>query len=215
MKRTLCLLAAVGIAHGAHAQEAADPATPAAESTVEAPPPAAAQPPAAKPAAKPKPKAGAPKAERSVDGPTPLGDRVATIGVLDKLNGNTQAFTLKPGDTARFGRLTIALKACEATAPWEQPEEHGAFAQVFETTRAGKTQRVFSGWLFANSPALNPFVSKDYDVWVRNCAMRFPDSGPETISASQVGLSSGKAAKAASTAKKSARRDTASASNAL
>jgi len=104
-------------------------------------------------------------------------DRTATIGLLNKRNNIAQDLMMKPGETRRVGDVIIALKACERTAPWEMPQETGAFVQVF-VQPAGDDQasfgRVFSGWLFKESPSLNVVEHPIYDVWVKDCAMRFP-----------------------------------------
>jgi len=107
---------------------------------------------------------------------TPMKDRVATIGLLNKRNNIAQDLTLKPGETRRFGDVVVALKACERTAPWEMPQETGAFLQVFiQQARGGQGfAKVFSGWLFRESPSLNVVEHPIYDVWVKDCAMRFP-----------------------------------------
>jgi hypothetical protein len=65
------------------------------------------------------------------------------------------------------------------TAPWERPQEVGAFVQVFVQERASVSDplvwhKVFSGWLFKNSPSLNVVEHPVYDVWVKDCAMKFP-----------------------------------------
>lgn len=108
---------------------------------------------------------------------TPMKDRTATIGLLNKRNNIAQDLTMKPGETRRIGDVIIALKACERTAPWEMPQETGAFVQVF-VQQSGNDQapfgRVFSGWLFKESPSLNVVEHPIYDVWVKDCAMRFP-----------------------------------------
>ena len=103
-------------------------------------------------------------------------DRVATIGLLNKRNNISQDLELKPGETRRFGDVIVALKACERTAPWEMPQETGAFVQVFVQPSRGAQgfNRVFSGWLFRESPSLNVVEHPIYDVWVKDCAMRFP-----------------------------------------
>lgn len=183
---------------------------------------AAAQPANAPPAARARPpKAVAPapaKPDRAAPGLTPLGDRVATMAALDKLTGETRAFTMRPGDQVQFGRLTIRLAACETTPPWDPRPETGAFAQVFErAARGAQVQRVFSGWLFANSPGLHPFENDAYDVWVRSCAMRFPETGPETVAAGSLGGGEGErgGSPRASRAKKSAPRVTAVDNSAL
>lgn len=107
---------------------------------------------------------------------TPMKDRVATIGLLNKRNNISRDLTLKPGETRRIGDVIVALKACERTAPWEMPQETGAFLQVFvQPSRGGQGfVKVFSGWLFRESPSLNVVEHPIYDVWVKDCAMSFP-----------------------------------------
>lgn len=152
--------------------------------------PAAAQPaPAAEPARAPTP--AAPKAAPAKL-PTPNAERVLVIGVLDKVSSETRDLTLKPGETVRFGKLRIAARTCEASPPWQRPHT-GAFLQIDGPVRDNTMKRLFSGWLFAESPSLNSFDNERYDVWVRSCAMRFPETGPRTI---VVGKSSGSASSA-------------------
>ncbi len=154
--------------------------------------PAAAQPaPATEPAPTPASAPSAPKAA-PVKLPTPNAERVLVIGVLDKVSSETRDLTLKPGETVRFGKLRIAARTCEASPPWQRPHT-GAFLQIDGPTRDNSMKRLFSGWLFAESPSLNSFDNERYDVWVRSCAMRFPETGPRTI---VVGKSSGSASSA-------------------
>ena len=120
-------------------------------------------------------------AARMVDeqGVTPLAERVATIGLLNKRNNLTRDLKLKPGESLRIDNVIVKLAACEKTAPWEDPPETGAFVQVFVEERATVREKlawrkVFSGWLFRNAPSLNVVEHPVYDVWVKDCAMRFP-----------------------------------------
>lgn len=110
---------------------------------------------------------------------TPNKDRIATIGLLNKRNNITRDIVLKVGQSRRVGNVVMRLQSCERTAPWEMPEETGAFVQVYveepPSPGADKVWRkVFSGWLFKNSPALNVVEHPIYDVWVKACAMNFP-----------------------------------------
>ena len=107
---------------------------------------------------------------------TPLEDRVATIGLLNKRNNETQDLELSPGQQQRVGDVIIRLASCERTAPWEMPQETGAFVQVLVRERGTQNdfRRVFSGWLFKNSPSLNVVEHPIYDVWIKDCAMEFP-----------------------------------------
>jgi hypothetical protein len=116
---------------------------------------------------------------RDEKGVTPLAERVATIGLLNKRNNLTRDLKLRPGEARRVDNVIVKLAACERTAPWEDPPETGAFVQVFveDYTGANRSlawQKVFSGWLFKNAPSLNVVEHPVYDVWVKDCAMRFP-----------------------------------------
>lgn len=147
------------------------------------------------PAPKPKP----------VAQPTPMAQRVVTFSVLNKNNSRTRDFRVRPGQAIAFERLTIRVRACEATPPWERPWS-GAFLQVDDRPpRQQAAKRVFSGWLFAESPSINSFDHPVYDVWVKSCAMSFPEIGPDTIVAGRASSS----AASASSAKKSASTDSA------
>jgi hypothetical protein len=148
----------------------------------------------------------APSQPKPVDQPTPMAQRVITFSVLNKNNGQTRDFRVRPGTTLTYGRLTIRARACEATPPWERPWS-GAFLQIDDRPKRGAAQRVFSGWLFAESPSINSFDHPVYDVWVKSCAMSFPESGPDTIVAGRASP-----AARASSAKKSPSTDSASSS---
>lgn len=107
---------------------------------------------------------------------TPMAERVAIIGLLNKRNNLTQDLEMKPGEARRVGDVIVRMEACERTAPWEMPKETGAFVQVLvqEARQQGQFRRVFSGWLFKNSPSLNVVEHPIYDVWVKDCVMEFP-----------------------------------------
>lgn len=108
-------------------------------------------------------------------GATPMEERVAVLGLLNKRNNVTEEIELKPGENRAVGPVIISLSACERTAPWELPQEAGAFVQVDIQERGqGQHRRVFSGWLFRESPSLNVVEHPIYDVWVKDCTMSFP-----------------------------------------
>lgn len=116
--------------------------------------------------------------ETDVDA-TPLAERVATLGLLNKRNNISRDIEIKPGEARRIDDVIIRLASCERTAPWEEPAETGAFVQVLVNERPDADSdaqwlRIFSGWLFKNNPGLNVVEHPVYDVWVKDCAMRFP-----------------------------------------
>lgn len=110
---------------------------------------------------------------------TPMAERVATIAFLNKRNGETRDLEMKPGESRRIGDAIVRLSACERTAPWEPVPETGAFVQLLVQHRETRSsdpvwKRVFSGWVFKESPSLNVVEHPIYDVWVKNCAMEYP-----------------------------------------
>ncbi len=156
------------------------------------------------PADEAKPAAHAPAAAAApvVKVETPMADRVAVLGVLNKRNGLWRDVTLKPGEAIRLGDLVVRLRACEETAPWEPEKLTGAFVQADVRGRDAHWRRIFSGWLYKESPSLNVVEHQVYDVWPKSCTMRHPDVGPDTVSAA-----SEAAAAPRSSAKKSAEPD--------
>ena len=107
-------------------------------------------------------------------GVTPMADRVAVIALLNKRNGIVRDFTLKPGQAIRAKDVVIRLRACDSTAPWEAERFTGAFVQLDVRRSDSNWGRVFSGWVYKESPSLNVVEHPVYDVWVRSCAMSWP-----------------------------------------
>lgn len=114
----------------------------------------------------------------STAGVTPMAERVAVIGVLNKRNGIVRDVAMRPGQSGRWKDLIVRLRACEKTAPWEMERLTGAFVQVDVQRPDQSWGRVFSGWLFKESPSLNVVEHPVYDVWVKSCEMTFPAGQP-------------------------------------
>lgn len=111
---------------------------------------------------------------------TPMAQRVAVIGFLNKRNGLTRDFQMKPGDNFRVADgVIIRLRACDKTAPWEPDPYTGAFVQVDVQNADNKWGRVFSGWLYKESPSLNVVEHPIYDVWVKDCKMSHGEPPPD------------------------------------
>ena len=151
--------------------------------------------------------AGAPVVESQYG--TPVKDRVATLGLLNKRNNLSQDVVLKVGEAKRIGNVIVKLATCERTLPWETQQETGAFVQVFVEERERADQplawhKVFSGWLFKNSPALSVVQHPVYDVWVKDCAMKFPGEEDSPAPAASSSSAANPAGSAAPSAKPSA-----------
>ena len=118
-----------------------------------------------------------PRAAAEQPGVTPMAERVAVIGLLNKRNGIVRDLRMRPGQAMRVKDVVVRLRACETTAPWEAENLTGAFVQVDRLQPNGQWVRRFSGWLYRESPSLNVVEDPVYDVWPKSCAMSWP-AGP-------------------------------------
>lgn len=131
-------------------------------------------------------------------GATPMAERVAVIGFLNKRNGEGRDLTLRPGQAVRIGDAIVRLRACETTAPWEVQQLTGAFLQLDVRGADGQFRRVFSGWVYKETPSLNVVEHPIYDVWPKSCAMTHPEGG-EAAPASRPGAASSRSSASNST----------------
>ena len=118
-----------------------------------------------------------PRASSEQPGVTPMAQRVAVLGLLNKRNGIVRDLTLRPGQAMRVKDVVVRLRACETSAPWEIEKLTGAFVQVDRLRSDGQWVRRFSGWLYKESPSLNVVEDSVYDVWPKSCTMSWP-GGP-------------------------------------
>ena len=135
-----------------------------------------------------------PRAAGDLPGVTPMAQRVAVLGLLNKRNGIVRDLTLKPGQAIRVKDVTVRLRACETTAPWEAEKLTGAFVQMDVKRPDGQWVRRFSGWLYKESPSLNVVEDPVYDVWPKSCAMSWP-AGPDAPAAPSASSSRSSASK--------------------
>ena len=90
------------------------------------------------------------------------------LQTLDKITARTNTFDAKVGDTIKFGSIYIKIQACKKSSPIDDPEA-ASFLQIWEVDTNKKSQWVFSGWMFASSPALSSMDHPIYDVWLIDC----------------------------------------------
>ena len=104
-----------------------------------------------------------------------IAEPVAALQGLDKITARVSDFDARIGQPVRFGNLSIRVRACEKNPP-EEPPESAAFLEI-DTIRPGQAAvREFSGWMFAQSPALASLEDPVYDVIVLDC--KAPSGSP-------------------------------------
>jgi hypothetical protein len=96
-------------------------------------------------------------------------NQTAIFAALDKVTARIRRLEAPLGKTEEFGTLRITARACYSRAPTETPKT-STFVEIDEMQRDGKVKRIFSGWMFAESPGLNALQHPVFDLWLTDCA---------------------------------------------
>lgn len=91
-----------------------------------------------------------------------------TLKGLDKQTARVFFIDAPIGKTIEFGNLRVLVHRCEKT-PLEDREESMAFLTISEESQKGEPKNLFSGWMFASSPALSCLDHPVYDIWIKEC----------------------------------------------
>jgi hypothetical protein len=94
--------------------------------------------------------------------------RMALLRGLDKITGRATEINAPVGVPVRFGTLTLTVRYCY-TVPPEEPPETTVFLQIDDNPPSAPPKRMFSGWMFASTPALSALEHPTYDVWAITC----------------------------------------------
>jgi hypothetical protein len=112
-----------------------------------------------------------------------LENPVAEFAGIDKITGRITTFDVYVNETVQFGALQVTPKVCYSRDETEA-QKIDAFIEVDEITLDRKIRRIFSGWMFADSPALNAVEHPIYDVWLTGCKVQSevpPPPGVEAV----------------------------------
>ena len=109
-----------------------------------------------------------------------IDNAVAVFAALDKVTAKISRLEVPLNQTATFGALKITPRVCYSRAPTEPPKTT-SFVEVEETQLDGKEKRIFSGWMFADSPGLNAVEHPVFDVWLTDCSQPQRQVGPRPV----------------------------------
>lgn len=110
---------------------------------------------------------------------------IAVLQGLDKTTARVSKFDAPVDQSVRFGTLVITVRACVKKPPEEEPNT-AAFL-VIDEVRPGdangvESKRVFSGWMFASSPAISALEDPIYDINVLDCRADTTSTPPKPSS---------------------------------
>lgn len=113
---------------------------------------------------------------------------IAVFSGLDKITGRIISFEAAIDETVQFGSLQLTSRVCYTRPPTESPNTT-SFIEVDELSLDGALSRIFTGWIYANSPGLNAIEHPVYDIWLVDCrtvaqaaseAALADEAGPDT-----------------------------------
>ncbi len=105
-------------------------------------------------------------------------NRVAVFSGIDKITGRIITFDVYIDETVQFGALQVTPRVCYSRDETQAPKTT-TFVEVDEITLDRKIRRIFTGWMFADSPGLNAVDHAVYDVWLTECRMDSAVPSPE------------------------------------
>lgn len=111
-----------------------------------------------------------------------IANPVAEFTGVDKITGRIITFDVYIDETVQFGALQVTPRVCYSRPKEEEPKTD-SFVEVDEITLDRKIRRIFTGWMFAESPGLNAVEHAVYDVWLKNCKQKSDVPPPDTAKA--------------------------------
>jgi hypothetical protein len=97
-----------------------------------------------------------------------IANPVAIFAGLDKITGTITTFEVPIDGNKQFGSLVVRPRTCFSRPPEEEPKTT-SFVEVEEVGADKMAKRIFTGWMFAESPGLNAVEHPVYDVWLTGC----------------------------------------------
>jgi hypothetical protein len=100
-------------------------------------------------------------------------NQTAVFAALDKVTGRISHLEIPINQTVQFGALKVTPRVCDTRPPTEAPHT-ASFVEVDEIKLTGEVERIFTGWMFADSPGLHAVEHPVFDVWLTNCKTNEP-----------------------------------------
>jgi hypothetical protein len=123
-------------------------------------------------------------AKPAVDPKARIKSPVAEFSGTDKITGRLVSFDVYMNETVQFGALQVTPRVCYSSPEGVEPKTD-AFVEIDEITLDRKIRRIFTGWMFAQSPGLNAVEHPVYDVWLTACKQKTDVPPPQDDSAAK------------------------------
>lgn len=105
-------------------------------------------------------------------------DVAAVLVAIDKVYAKKEELTVPVGSVQHSGELDILVKRC-LTRVGEAMPRYAALLEINDRSNPAGPERVFSGWMFSDSPSLSALEHPHYDVTVVRCEAIKPEKEAE------------------------------------
>lgn len=95
-------------------------------------------------------------------------NRIAVFTALDKVTARISPLEIPIDESMQFGALTITPRVCNTRPLTERPVT-SVFVEIDEKQLDDTEKRIFTGWMFAESPGLHGVEHPVFDVWLTSC----------------------------------------------
>ncbi|MEG8099281.1 DUF2155 domain-containing protein [Candidatus Liberibacter brunswickensis] len=118
-------------------------------------------------------------------------NKIAEFAGMDKITGRILTFDVEVNKSVQFGYLTIKPMVCYSRDD-NDSQRVDAFVSINESLADHTVRSIFSGWMFADSPAMNAIDHSIYDVWLIRCKdpIITNDSNSKSVEKSPIYLNS-------------------------
>lgn len=96
---------------------------------------------------------------------------IAKLQLLDKVIARVSVLEVKPNMPVSYGTIDINVLQCWRAGSDAKPEQAALIEITERTAQLGQSKPLFSGWMFASSPALSALEHPVYDVSLLECAL--------------------------------------------
>lgn len=102
-------------------------------------------------------------------------NKIAEFAGMDKITGRILRFDVDINRSVQFGSLKITPMVCYSRDD-KEIQRVDSFVSISEISTDHTVRSIFSGWMFADSPAMNAIDHSIYDVWLIQCKNPIKDS---------------------------------------
>jgi len=110
----------------------------------------------------------------------PVRSPAAILQALDKVTAETMTFEAPVGQRIRYKNLVFTVKACETTGLGQPSPQASAYVEIVSAPPPSQgvmpqpPKEVFHGWMFSDTPELDPLQHPIYDAWLIACSAAAP-----------------------------------------